>query len=254
MDIQREATQPDESDGVSPDGTPHPLCLGYDPGQHPDPAALALVRMERREVKGSWDPNKYVPALVTPKGFRTPAHTGAPVEETHYILHFLQVLHALPYPDQVAYLAELLRERRFWHRRVTVRVDITGVGTHPCEALSRELKRHPESQHIRVVPVRFVYGDKWTPGKHPESLGKGALVATLLQRLQWRLVHAAPAIADLEALAGELEVFNRTMDESTGNTSYGAQSGRHDDRVIALGLAILEDAYVYQVSYGQRLW
>ncbi len=252
MDIRR-STQTISSDGVSPE-QPGPLCLGYDPGQHPDPAAIALVRMEQRPVPGKWDPKAYVPEYVTPKGFRTPAHYGAPIMETHYMVHHMEVMHALPYPDQVIYLAELLREPPFWHRKVKVRVDITGVGTHPCEALQRELRLHPESKHIQVIGVRFVGGEVWNRSKQPESLGKGALVATLLQRLQWRLVHASPDIVDLAALQAELEVFNREMDEATGNTQYGAQSGYHDDRVVSLGLGILEDVFAYEVRYSERVW
>ncbi len=231
MDIRRQ-TQTISSDGVSvsPEQS-GPLCLGYDPGQHPDPAAIALVRMEQRPVPGKWDAKAYVPEYVTPKGFRTPAHYGAPIMETHYMVHHLEVLHALPYPDQITYLSELLREPVFRHRKVKVRVDI-----------------------IQVIGVRFVGGEVWNRSKQPESLGKGALVATLLQRLQWRLVHASPDIVDLAALQAELEVFNREMDEATGNTQYGAQSGYHDDRCIALALGILEDVFANQVRYSERIW
>jgi hypothetical protein len=48
----------------------------------------------------------------------------------------------------------------------------------------------------------------------------------------------APGLQLAEALREEMQNFNRRRSEATGRETYGGRSGKHDDLVLAVGLAM----------------
>jgi len=71
------------------------------------------------------------------------------------------------------------------------------------------------------------------------------------RRPRMREVVESDAWDETEALLLELKAFERHRTERA-HLIFGARSGPHDDLVIALALAVLEDPGVF--SMGPRVW
>jgi hypothetical protein len=68
------------------------------------------------------------------------------------------------------------------------------------------------------------------------TLSKSELLETVAAEFGGRLIRVAK-IGDWEVLQEELDTFNRTA-RTSGSASYSAPSGKHDDMVLALSLAV----------------
>lgn len=116
--------------------------------------------------------------------------------------------------------------------RLELYIDATGIGL----AISDEL-RH---RGLRPTSCFFVSGDKRSERTGDTiSIGKAWMVGRLQVLLQSGRVHL-PDSAEADALTRELQDYEISVSDS-GHASFNARSGKHDDLVIALGLAVGAD-------------
>lgn len=119
-----------------------------------------------------------------------------------------------------------------------VRIDATGVGDPIYEDLQRT--------GINIEPFKIT------------SANKKQLVENLVLLLEQDKIK----LPDIPELIDELESFAYDLNERTGNISYCAPSGKHDDCVISLALAVWQlgekvyksetaKRFNYKVSYNK---
>jgi phage FluMu gp28-like protein len=137
----------------------------------------------------------------------------------------MEAMVGLPWSAQIARVAEIARE----HPGARVLCDATGMGDPALERL-RE-----------AIPEFGVDGLVFTPTTKAE----------LIDRLAWTLEQGRLAMAPDPALMRELQHFEaRSVDG--GPPRLGASGGYHDDRVVALALAVrqLPRAYGGRIQIG----
>jgi len=123
--------------------------------------------------------------------------------------------------------------------RIYLRIDATGVGS-PIVDLVQGALHGRGKQYTRVQPCFFTHGDRITRAGKAYTVGKGFLVGRLKALQGSGYLKIAPGILDAEAVVDEFLDYEIRVDENA-NDKYGAfRTGSHDDRVTALGLAVLQ--------------
>ena len=136
-------------------------------------------------------------------------------------------------------------------RRVSVLIDVTGVGRPILDMLKAEIVLRKELREVSLQPISFVHGEKYN--RTTGTLGKAYLVSRLQSLLQSGRVHA-PDTAEVKAMLEELRVFEVRVSES-GTDQYGAfKTGTHDDLAVSAALATLEDPYSERIVYSKRIF
>lgn len=100
-------------------------------------------------------------------------------------------------------------------------IDSTGVGDPICEDLE-------------AVGLSLYYNDKGTVGFKFDNKSKNQLIDQLSIAIEQRQITIP---RELEVLIEELQIFEYVITKS-GNITYQAPEGKHDDCVIALALAV----------------
>lgn len=124
------------------------------------------------------------------------------------------------------------------YNNAKVRVDGTGVGDPICEDLQRT--------GINIEPFKIT------------SITKKQMIENLVLLLEQDKIK----LPDIPELIEELEVFAYELNERTGHVSYCAPSGKHDDIVISLALAVWQlgekiykseaaKRFDYKISYNK---
>ncbi len=122
---------------------------------------------------------------------------------------------------------------------IFLRIDATGVGSPIVELVESALFGRGK-QYTRVQPCFFTHGDRINRSSGTYTVGKGFLVGRLKALQQSGLLKIAPDILDAPAVVEEFLDYEIRVDENA-NDKYGAfKTGTHDDRVTALGLAVLQ--------------
>ena len=209
------------------------LMMGADVGKRHDPTAMAVSILEQREND-----------------------SGRP--ETHYNVPFLRRLLPLgqPYPqqaDELVRLAEAALDRfkylpgndPYSNPQPRFYIDVTGVGDGMIDLVKPRLRNR-----FRLIPCRFVHGDKLGASDGEYRPGKSWFASRLQVLSEGRQIHISPENPEAEAVATELMNFDIEVDETTGIDRYGAmRPGTHDDMVCALGLACLIDPFRHQYTF-----
>lgn len=113
-------------------------------------------------------------------------------------------------------------------------VDATGLGQPVLDLVERE------ATHGWVIGAYFNHGDQRDLDAGIVKLGKAWLVARLQTLLQEDKLHL-PRTRDAEDLAEDLLSFEINLAADASDRPGGFVVGRHDDLVVALGLAVQED-------------
>lgn len=181
----------------------------------------------------------------------TPPKDAEPVMRSEYYIRHIQRLPlGTSYPDVAVYIADMLAKPVFARRQVRVLLDVTGIGRAIFDDLRKEISFRPECRDMWVKPITFVHGEAYNKTKG--TLGKAFLVSRLQSLLQGGRVHA-PDTAEVQATIEELKTFEIKVSHD-GKDTYGGSSSAHDDLVIAMSLATLEDPYADRVSYSRRVY
>jgi hypothetical protein len=174
--------------------------IGVDLGQSNDSTAIAAVRRIDRY------PDKPVFQVV---GLRRLA-LGTP-----YPAIVVQVMDTLARP-QLRGKAELV-------------IDMTGVGRPVFDMF--------QGYGVSPIGVTITAGDATTRDGSVYRVPKIALVSRLQALLHDQRLHIHSDIPDALALVGELQNFRAEYSES-GYIRFNARSGKHDDLVLALAIAL----------------
>jgi hypothetical protein len=181
--------------------------LGVDIGQSIDPTALVCVQAYRPQIP------------------------DAPWPELRFRVHWVERLPLGTMYDQVVErIASVAEAAQSWGN-TTIVCDATGVG-----AAVRDMLRKRTGIGQRYVT--FTAGDKATQdGPFDWHVPKRDLIAALEVVLQGRRLETVPDCPLVDDLMAELAAFDFGI-SPTGHDTYGAQSGQHDDLVMALAMAI----------------
>ena len=200
------------------------VLIGADIGQRQDPTAIAVAELQWRG-EGKRDGR-----------------------DDHWVIRHLGRLPlGTPYPDIVAEIVTIvttvkariervvvplgpgyheIKERR---PHVTLYVDGTGVGQPVVDLLT--------AAGVNPVGCYFVHGERRTQQGREVRLGKAWMVSRLQALAQTQRLHL-PQTAEAEATRKELLDYEIRVSDD-GPDTYGAfRTGRHDDLVTALGLAV----------------
>jgi hypothetical protein len=135
----------------------------------------------------------------------------------------------MEYPAQVNHVCEILARPPLGGKIKAV-ADQTGCGAAVCDLFGR----------AGLDLIRVIIGSGFEPVRHSHNrwiVPKSDLIGPLDALIATDCLHVAPALSEAETLREELKDFKRVISE-TGRNSYSARSGRHDDLVLSIALAV----------------
>jgi hypothetical protein len=184
--------------------------LGCDLGQLADATALAVI--ERETV---WSPT----AATVERRPRRPVYN---------VRHLERLPLGVTYPAQAAHVARLLATPPL-AGNTELAVDSTGVGIPVLDLL-----RHAG---LRPVGITITAGERVTREGGDYRVPKLELVSRVQALLHAGELRIARAMPEATALTDELRDFRVTFN-AVGYASFGARTGRHDDLVLAVAIAV----------------
>lgn len=203
----------EELAAATEEATKRTYYVGLDLGQSIDPTALCVL--ERLEVP------------VLHLGYRMPA----PVKwtTTYRVRHLERLPLGISYPLIVARVGMTCKTAPLFknHRLI---IDQTGVGR-PVFDLFKQAKLSP-------VGITITAGTDWSRETSDNfRVSKGLLVSRLDAALHSGILQVSSALPEAQALKSELADF-RVSHTANGYAQFGARSGRHDDLVLSVGIAL----------------
>jgi hypothetical protein len=197
------------------------FVVGVDLGLQADPSAVSIIE----RIEGVVDLNS---ESERHGGYGTIPQQRALRYECRYLSRLPL---KLPYPDQVARVAELMARTplRDAVPPAELLVDATGVGLPVAQQFERAGLRP-----IKVLITGSEDQASFTNGAW--HVGKALLVSTLDALLHNGELVFAKALPMAPAMETELKDFRRFV-SAAGRSSWEARSGAHDDLVLATGLA-----------------
>jgi hypothetical protein len=187
--------------------------VGLDVGQSIDPSAIAAINHQVTPGEWSCDDGKKVWRQASTERF--------------FVRHLERLRLQTPYPEQVAYVANLLQRHPL--KGATFALDYTGCGRPVADMFARA-GLHPKC-------ILITAGNEWTNDGDTYHVPKQFLVSTLESRLHSGELRIAPELLESPALRDELQNFTRKVAES-GRVTYDARSGKHDDLILAICIAL----------------
>jgi hypothetical protein len=195
---------------------------GLDIGQSADPSALSIVRHKVTPLD-TWTLTKSEP------GENRYSLIEQDFTEVYEVVHLERIPLHMEYPAQVNHVREILA-RPPLRGKIKVVADQTGCGAAVCDLFER----------AGLDLIRVIIGAGIEPVRHSQRkwmVPKADLVTSLDALIATDSLHVAPALAEAESLREELKDFKRTVSE-TGRSSFSARSGKHDDLVLSVALAV----------------
>jgi hypothetical protein len=178
---------------------PTRYVVGVDIGQVSDPTAIAVGEYNSRHP--------------VPRPLKIRYLERVPLDTT--------------YPRVVEYIAAMIRAEPLTRSNCDLVVDQTGVG--------RPLVDMLEAAKCRPAAVTITSGSEATEHAVREfRIPKSDLVAAVSCHLATETLKVAPELRDAAALRSELQSFE--VRATTRSETYNAESGAHDDLVIAAAL------------------
>ncbi|MGY0799055.1 hypothetical protein ACW7G0_08390 [Lysobacter sp. A286] len=147
------------------------------------------------------------------------------------VQHLERLQLGMPYPAQVDRLEAMVCRPPLSHAAPRVLVDYTGVGRPVFDMFAgRPALR-------RAQGVVITGGRETSSTTAGWSVPKGELVSKLQALLHAGELRIASTLPDAPVLLRELQDFRVRFTES-GNATFNAREGAHDDLVLALALAV----------------
>ena len=135
----------------------------------------------------------------------------------------------MSYVDQTAYIAEVLRRPPLPANTPLV-IDQTGVGAPVGDILAK----------AGLKPYRVTIGsgnEAIRHGAYEHTVPKSLLIAGLEARSHTKELRIAEELTEAGPLKEELKDFQRHISEA-GRVAFGARTGKHDDLVLAVAIAL----------------
>ncbi|MBF0461624.1 MAG: hypothetical protein HQL87_09525 [Magnetococcales bacterium] len=152
-----------------------------------------------------------------------------PVE---YQLQHLERMKGIPYPDQVARVAEIIKSPKLTGYRIFLIVDQTGVGRPVMDML------RASRLGIPIIAIMIHGGDAVGQEGQEYRVPKRDLVGVLQVLFQNKRFQVIRTIPNAELLIQELMNFKVKINLATAHDSYEAlREGDHDDLVLSAAIA-----------------
>jgi hypothetical protein len=192
------------------------FIAGVDLGQSQDPTALIVMRHTRVPLE----------TYAIDKKKRTARQN---IEEHYDVVHAERLPLGTPYPDVVQYVRDVLNRSPLRDCCHLV-VDESGVG--------RAVGDMFEAAGLRAVRVAITAGvDAVNQEGLRWSVAKSLLISGVDAKLHSGELRFAAELGEAHALAEELKDFRRHVG-AAGRATYQARTGRHDDLVLAVAIAL----------------
>jgi hypothetical protein len=190
------------------------IC-GVDLGQSQDPTALIVMRHTRMPLE-TWTVDKK----------RT---TRQDVAEHFDCVHAERLPLGTLYPDVVQHVRDVLNRPPLRDRCYLV-IDESGVGRAVGDMFA--------AAGLRAVRVSITAGVDITKQDTLRwSVAKTQLISAVDARLHSGELRFAAELGEAHALAEELKDFRRHL-TAAGHATYQARTGKHDDLVLAVAIAV----------------
>ncbi|HEY1504111.1 MAG TPA: hypothetical protein VGF92_07415 [Stellaceae bacterium] len=194
------------------------FVIGLDLGQAHDPTAIAGVKHLRFvhavKVAARGNDDDWREKDARPSVFQCGYLERVPLGTT--------------YPGIVAHVARLM-SLPVWDGNVSLAIDKTGVGAPVADLF--------KSAGISFAAVTITGGDSETSHNNDWRVPKITLVSRLQALLHEGRLLIQKDLPEAPNLVRELQDFRVTYTAS-GNLTFGAREGRHDDLVLALAIAV----------------
>lgn len=184
------------------------MTVGVDVGQSVDPTAIIVL-------------DSFVPE---------PQHIDDD-PGTHHMIRWAEKVPLGTSYNQVVERIAVVAEQANEYARALIAIDATGVGRPVVDML-----RKRTSIQMRAITFTGASAETRT-GAYGFRVPKRDLVTALEVVLQERRLHAVPDLPLIEDLQAELATFEVNI-SARGHNTFDAASGKHDDLVMALCLAI----------------
>jgi hypothetical protein len=192
------------------------FIVGLDLGQSQDPTALCVLEWHHVALD-TWTPRR--------------SNSNVLIQDTkdHFdIRHLERVPLGLPYPEIIAYVADVLA-REPLRDNYTLCIDETGVGKVVGDLF--------DAGGLRPIKITITSGNDATrQSQRRWHVSKTVLISSLDARLNTGELRIAKRLTDASALAEEMRDFRRIVTDA-GRATYGARVGKHDDLVLSVALA-----------------
>jgi hypothetical protein len=208
----------------------HRYCVGLDLGQSHDPTAVCVVERISGFRWTTWKAEKK-------EHFRSLFH----------VRHLERLPLGISYPQQITYVASLLRREPLAAADPGVFIDYTGVGRPVFDMFK-------QAGVPRLCGVNITSGLTAEPTAVGWSVPKTLLVSGVQAKLHSGDLRIAKELPEAPVLLRELQDF-RARFTVNGNATFGAREGAHDDLVLALALAVYgvgNERRVYQAPLMTR--
>ncbi len=192
--------------------------LGVDLGQSQDPTALAVLHHTLTPTE-EWDVNERL---------RT---TRPVVEERFDVVHAERLPLGTLYPAVIEHVIDVL-SRKPLRERCHFCLDESGVG--------RAVADQFDDAGLNPVRVCITAGsDAQKMDGHPRrfSVPKTILISAVDARVHTGELRVAAELSEASAIAEELKEFRRNV-TAAGRATYQARTGKHDDLVLAIAIAL----------------
>ena len=144
----------------------------------------------------------------------------------YWVRRIVKLAKGMPYDQQVKDVHELF----FQYQNAKIIIDRTGIGLAICDCIV--------AGGLQPVQVSLTGGDLMTkpaPGK--VNLPKKDMVAAITKCIQEHRLKVVKGCENAALFKSELKSFQLKVSAS-GNNSYNAAPGSHDDTITAVGLCI----------------
>jgi len=184
--------------------------VGVDLGQSFDPTAIVVLERQW----GYPNQNDGVHDLNTPLTF-------------YRVRHLERLPLGTDYVQQVQYIGGMMRRAPL--NGAELLIDFTGVGRPVFDIFNQ--------QGIRAEGVNITAGNRETWEKHGWNVAKQILVSTVQAELHSGRLKINKNLKEAPILERELQDFQVSITPS-GNATFSARVGAHDDLVLALAIAL----------------
>lgn len=214
------------------------FIVSIDLGQSIDPTAVSVLEVATRanvnaafwaatpeQQKTMWEPPRewYSTAgsAWTLKYPTTPARID--------VRHLERLPLRVPYPEQIQYIASLLRRPPLAGARPDILFDQTGVGR-PVVDLARR-------GGLRPIGITITAGNAESHEGDDYRVAKLLLVSRLQAVFHSGELRIAKTLPEARTLVSELQDF-RGIFTDTGYARFGAREGAHDDLVLSVAQGV----------------
>ncbi len=209
------------------------FIMGADLGQSSDPTAICVLHHTVTPLD-EWDHE--MGGEVKPKRSRQRSRV-------HYDVRYLsRIPLGTPYPQIVQQVGDLLA-RPPLNEGCELVVDETGVGRAVADIF--------DSAGLAPTRVTITAGNETTrQGERRWHVPKSLLISTVDAMLHTGALRFSPDLTDAGALAEELKDFRRKVSEA-GRSTYNARTGKHDDLILSIAIALWRATTPRGASGGQ---